>query len=147
MNTLTKKYGALRKNNKGFTLVELIIVIAIIAVLAAVLAPQYIAYVERSRVAVDENTIQEIIHATEVAIADPTVNEGITANTSVVVANGAAVTSGNSGLQTAVQEVITGTTSFKSNRHKATAADTYTIVVTYATGGITVAPYAPANWG
>lgn len=38
----------IRKSNKGFTLVELIIVVAIIAVLTAVLAPQYIKYVERA---------------------------------------------------------------------------------------------------
>lgn len=36
-------------NNKGFSLVELIIVIAIMAVLIGVLAPQYLKYVERSR--------------------------------------------------------------------------------------------------
>ena len=36
--------------NKGFSLVELIIVIAIMAVLVGVLAPQYIKYVEKSRV-------------------------------------------------------------------------------------------------
>ncbi len=43
----------LRKDNKGFTLVELIVVIAILGVLAAVLAPQYVKYVDKSRVAAD----------------------------------------------------------------------------------------------
>ncbi len=38
-----------RNNNKGFTLIELIIVIAIIAILAAVIAPQYLGYVEKAR--------------------------------------------------------------------------------------------------
>ena len=46
--------------NKGFTLVELIIVVAIIAVLSAVAAPQYIKYVERSRIGVDEAYIGEV---------------------------------------------------------------------------------------
>lgn len=36
-------------NNKGFSLVELIIVIAIMAVLVGVLAPQFVKYVEQSR--------------------------------------------------------------------------------------------------
>ena len=63
---------ALKKlDNKGFTLVELIIVIAIIAVLAAVLAPQYLKYVERSRVSADTQTLGEIQNAAKVAIADP----------------------------------------------------------------------------
>ena len=46
-----------KKRNKGFTLVELIIVIAIIAVLAAVSAPQYVKYVEKGRISVDESYI------------------------------------------------------------------------------------------
>ena len=43
----------LAKNNKGFSLVELIVVIAIMAVLVGVLAPQLIKYVEKSREATD----------------------------------------------------------------------------------------------
>ena len=37
------------KNNKGFSLVELIIVIAIMAILVGVIAPQLILYIEKSR--------------------------------------------------------------------------------------------------
>ena len=42
-----------KMNDKGFSLVELIIVIAIMAVLVVVLAPQYLKYVERSRNSTD----------------------------------------------------------------------------------------------
>ena len=42
-----------RMNNKGFSLVELIVVIAIMAVLVGVLAPQFIKYVEKSRESTD----------------------------------------------------------------------------------------------
>ena len=66
MKNLMKK---IRKSNKGFTLVELIIVVAIIAVLSAVVAPQYIKYVERSRQGVDASTLEEVRHAAEVEAA------------------------------------------------------------------------------
>lgn len=49
-----------KMNNKGFSLVELIIVIAIMAVLIGVLAPQFIKYVERSRNSTDIQNAEEI---------------------------------------------------------------------------------------
>ena len=60
----------MKKNNKGFSLVELIIVIAIMAVLVGVLAPQFIKYVEQSRRSRDIQTAQEIREAVLAAIAD-----------------------------------------------------------------------------
>ena len=63
----------LRKSNKGFTLVELIIVIAIVVVLSAVIAPQYIKYVEKSRVTVDMDTASAIHSAIGVLCADGTI--------------------------------------------------------------------------
>lgn len=60
-------------NNKGFSLVELIIVVAIMAILIVVLAPQYLKYVEKSRVAADQASIQGYIDAMQVIAADPDV--------------------------------------------------------------------------
>jgi type IV pilus assembly protein PilA len=60
----------MKKNNKGFSLVELIIVIAIMAVLVGVLAPQFIKYVEQSRRSRDIQTAQEIREAVLASIAD-----------------------------------------------------------------------------
>lgn len=61
-------------NNKGFSLVELIIVIAIMVILIAVLAPQYLRYVEKARVSSDQNTIVEYINAMQTVAADPEIN-------------------------------------------------------------------------
>ena len=61
-----------KMNNKGFSLVELIIVIAIMAVLIAVLAPQYMRFIERGRVASDRDNAKAIAGALEVYYVDPT---------------------------------------------------------------------------
>ena len=56
--------------NKGFSLVELIIAIAIMAVLVGVLAPQYIKYVEKSRVSADAQQVEEFTGAMTVLASD-----------------------------------------------------------------------------
>lgn len=65
---MNKKQKSL--TNKGFSLVELIIVIAIMAVLVGVLAPQYLKYVHNSKVSTDAQNAQEMATAINVAIAD-----------------------------------------------------------------------------
>ena len=61
-----------RINNEGFSLVELIIVIAIMAVLVGFLAPQYLKYVHNSKVSMDISNADEIAAAINTAIADNT---------------------------------------------------------------------------
>jgi type IV pilus assembly protein PilA len=57
-------------NNKGFSLVELIIVIAIMAILAAALAPQLIKYIEKSRISSDKTAAASVKSAFDSAIAN-----------------------------------------------------------------------------
>lgn len=59
-----------RKNNKGFSLVELIVVVAIMAVLVGVLAPAYLRYVEKSRAQKDASAVAEVVEAIQVAAAE-----------------------------------------------------------------------------
>ena len=62
-----------KKNNKGFSLVELIVVIAIMAVLMVVLAPAMLRYVEKTRVQKDDSAVSEVANAAELALADETI--------------------------------------------------------------------------
>ncbi|MCI7043121.1 MAG: type II secretion system GspH family protein [Lachnospiraceae bacterium] len=59
--------------NKGFSLVELIIVIAIMAILIGVMAPQLLKYVERTRVSSDTQFADTVKTAVTTAILDPEV--------------------------------------------------------------------------
>lgn len=61
-----------KMNNKGFSLVELIIVVAIMAVLIGVLAPTYLKYVESSKRTSDCTSVGSILDACEVLAVDPT---------------------------------------------------------------------------
>ena len=59
-----------RNHNRGFSLVELIIVIAIMAILAASIAPALIRYINKSRKAVDVQTAKVIFDAVNLALSE-----------------------------------------------------------------------------
>ena len=56
------------KSNNGFSLVEIIVVVAIMAILVGVLAPAYLRYVEKTRKQRDDTAAEEIRHAAEIVV-------------------------------------------------------------------------------
>lgn len=60
----------MKKSNKGFSLVELIIVIAIMAILAAAIAPALIRYIDKSRRADDIQAASTINSAVNSVLAN-----------------------------------------------------------------------------
>lgn len=76
-------------NNKGFSLVEIIIVIAIMAILAGALAPQLMKYIEKSRIATDINNCSVIKTAAQTALTNEIIYDEVTASRSIDIINGA----------------------------------------------------------
>ena len=135
MNQLKEK----KLNNKGFSLVELIIVIAIMAVLIGVLAPQYLRYVERSRVSTDRDNITAFESAFQVwgAETDTTLANLFTAGTHTYTLNrGAAPSASDDQITAAINNAGLATNLQLQNRQ--TFAQAVITVQVNADGTITV---------
>ncbi|MDY6323856.1 MAG: type II secretion system protein [Catonella sp.] len=70
-----------KRDNAGFSLIELIVVFALISVIIAVLAPQYTKYVTSAKVVADIKNGQQLATAIQTAIADPDYENDIYAKT------------------------------------------------------------------
>ena len=87
------------KNNKGFSLVELIIVVAIMAVLMGILAPQYIRYVENTRIRADDSIISDIDKACQATLADEKYYSAAAGTVTVTVSNQGVIATSDLGTQ------------------------------------------------
>lgn len=119
---MKKFFDKFRKANKGFTLVELIIVIAVMAVLTVVVAPQYLKYVESSRVATDENAVGELKHICEISYVESSAAGKTDTNVNITIGTDGTITfvgESTDDLTGYVTEVYpSGSYKFKSNKYK-----------------------------
>ena len=65
------------KNENGFSMVELIVVIAVMAIVIMILSPSLITYVERSRAQEDYSSMDEVVNAVEIAMADQNIHDEV----------------------------------------------------------------------
>lgn len=137
-----------KTNNKGFSLVELIVVVAIMAVLMIVVAPQLLRYVDKTRQQRDESATAELEHAIEIAIADETIYNSLKLGdgpVTVTAPDDAAFTcSASDGALLAEINLVfpDGEFNYSSAEHD---GDTYTITITQAAGsGATISGSWPA---
>lgn len=120
-------------NNKGFSLVELIIVIAIMAILVGVMAPSLMKYIEKSRYSSDVQTIDNAYSALKYAMADEGAYQAALGNAALTGASGvdfATILAGSDKLSTEVKDVFGASTyTFKSKAFAAGSGTQSAIMV------------------
>ncbi len=127
--------------NKGFSLVELIIVIAIMAVLVAILAPQYIKYVDKSRQSADKANADQLLTAVQVAMTEETVAEAVSNGPSDLTitfnANGTTAAGLPGALTTELVETIGDNWNIRKVTSNAYSPAAYTITIDHTDGSVT----------
>ena len=110
------------RNNEGFSLVELIIVIAIMAILAGALAPQLIQYLDQSRKGRDVETAQTVATAVNAALS----SEAAYNDAASCYLSQCTITGTPTNFQKAVKTIIgTAVTNPKPKYHSGTYKDFY----------------------
>lgn len=142
-----------KNDNKGFSLVELIIVVAILAILVGLLAPQYLKYVEKSRKSADASNLDEMVRAIQVYAADA--EETLPADTYTITINKTATTVQANVVanKTQAEKALAATapdwakTKLKSNKWEVgtTNATSVSAEITVAQDGGTTVKYTPAS--
>lgn len=138
MKKTQKKLG-----NKGFSLVELIVVIAIMAVLVGVLAPTLIRNVEKSRESTDIQNLDSIRTSVTTALSNETVSKNLPSSGVSVIKYGTTLTStGNSALATALQTEMSADSALNVVLKSSAAKDNDISIIIDSNGRCAVGVYA-----
>ncbi len=130
-----------KMNNKGFSLVELIIVIAIMAVLMGVLAPSLLKYVEDSRIQTDETAMAEVMNAAKIALSvEEVYKKAPTPSFTVTLAEDSQVDGGFDEMTAELKKTIPDVIDFTSKKYDGKGSQTITFTYTESTGTFTADP-------
>lgn len=130
-----------KQNNKGFSLVELIIVITIMAVLVAILAPAFMRYVEATKQESDITAVDEVITAAKAAYTN---SEWTISGSSVTIEM---TTAGTSTSNTQLETALKASAAYGSDAKLKSSKWGPNIIITLeeATGGAVGALNATVN--
>lgn len=95
------------KKFKGFTLIELIVVIAVIGVLAAILVPSMMGWVYKSRITTYNNNASEICTELQITLTDLSTAGGISLGSCTVVYDGSSFSGIPAAAETEVETALT----------------------------------------
>lgn len=142
MKKTQKKLG-----NKGFSLVELIVVIAIMAVLVGVLAPTLIRNVEKSRESTDLQTLDSLRQSVTTALSTESVNNVLPSGGTSLTLSGGILTGSTDAFKNAVTTELTNDGVINASM-KSKSGQSGTITITISEQGkVTVAVMTTASEG
>ena len=94
-----------KKNNKGFSLVELIVVVLIMAIIAVALAPQVMKWVGNSKVSADVSNYDSLVSNIQTALTYDDVRTAVAAAAVTVTFDTNGVTCSNTNVQNGLKKV------------------------------------------